>query len=265
MSKLYIRNARLTVGTKQFSTRVAFNIVKGTNGKAANKGKVSVYNLAEDSRSFIEKSDALMKVEAGYGDNLSVIYLGDIKKVEHKRSGPDVVTTLECGDGEKKLTDAHIEISLGADAKVNQIINAAVSALGIDRGVIKNIPQTVFQNGFAFSGKVSDLLDRIAKKEELDWSVQDGALQIYPTGEDTGETAVLLNENTGLLGVPNKTEDGFVAKSLLNPDIIPGRQIQVESKFLTGRAIFVAEKVNHIGDVREGDFVTKVEGKGKLI
>jgi len=265
MSDLYLRNARLSVGTKQFRTRIAFNIGKSGNGKSSNKGKVSVYNLSEDSRSFIEKSEDLMKLEAGYGGNYSVLYLGDIKKVEHSRSGPDVITTLECGDGEKKLADSHIEISLGPDAKANQVINAAVDALGIARGVIKGIPQTAFKNGFSFSGKVSDLLDRMSKKEELEWSIQDNALQIFPVGQDTGEIAVLLNDRTGLIGVPNKTEDGFVAKSLLNPDIIPGRQVQVESKFLTGKAVFIAENVSHVGDVYEGDFLTQVEGKGKMI
>jgi len=266
MSELYIRNARLTIGSKKFETRISFNIQKSSEGKSSNKGKTSVYNLSEDSRSFIEKGeDLLMKLEAGYAGNYAVIYLGDIKKTEHTRSGPDVITTLECGDGEKRLTDAHIEVSLGPDSKFNQVINAAVTAMGISRGVIKNIPQTAYKNGFSFSGKVSDLLDRLAKKEGLEWSVQDNALQIFPKGQDTGETAVLLNERTGLLGVPNKTDEGFVAKSLLNGDIVPGRQVQVESKFLTGKAVFIAEKVSHVGDTDEGDYVTTVEGKGKLL
>lgn len=265
MTELYLRNARLSIAGKEFKTRIAFNIEKSTDGKSANKSKVSVYNLSEDSRSFIEKNiDSLMKLEAGYSGNYSVLYLGDVKKVEHSRSGPDVITTIESGEGEKKLIESHIEISLGPDAKVNQVVNAAISSLGIDRGVIKSIPQTAYKNGFTFSGKVSDLLDRIAKKEGLEWSVQTNALQIFPAGQDTGETAVLLNERTGLLGVPNKTEKGFVAKSLLNPDIVPGRQVQVESKFLTGTAVFIAEKVTHVGDVDEGDYVTTVEGKGKL-
>jgi len=266
MSELYLRNARLTVGARKFQTRISFNIKKNSTGQSSNKGKISVYNLSEDSRSFIEKGkDLIMKLEAGYSGNYAVIYLGDIKKTEHTRSGPDVITTFECGDGEKRLTDAHLEISMGPDSQFNQVINAAVMAMGISRGVIKNIPQTAYKNGFSFSGKVSDLLDRLAKKEGLEWSVQDNALQIFPKGQDTGETAVLLNERTGLLGVPNKTAEGFIAKCLLNGDIAPGRQVQVESKFLTGKAVFIAEKVSHVGDTIEGDYMTTVEGKGKSL
>lgn len=261
MAKLYLRNARLTVGTKKFNARFAFNVVKTTSG-TSNKSKVSAYNLSEDSRSFIEKSKELMRFEAGYQDNLSLLFIGNIKKVVHTKSGPDIITTLECGDGEKQITESAIELSLGPGSKVSQVINAAKNALGVSVGVIKGLPDTAFQNGFSFSGTVADLLDKMAKKGNLVWSVQNNALQIFPANEDTGEDAVLLNVGTGLIGVPNKTDEGFVCRSLLNPELIPGRLVQIESKLLTGGGTFRIEKAEHTGDTQEGDWITDVEGKG---
>lgn len=261
MSKLYLRNAQLSVEEKQFNTRFSFNIVKTTSGNP-NKGKVSAYNLSEDSRSYIEKSTGLMRFAAGYQNNLSLLFIGNIKKVTHTRSGPDIITTLECGDGEKQITESTIELSLGPGAKVNQIITAAQNALGVSVGVIKGLPDTSFQNGFSFSGTVSELLDKMSKKAGLVWSIQNNALQIFPENENTGETAVLLNDETGLIGVPNKTDKGFTCRSLLNPELIPGRLVQIESKLLAIKGTFRVEKADHVGDTQEGDWITDVEGKG---
>jgi len=261
MSKLFLRNAQLSVGEKQFNTRFSFNIVKTASG-SANKGKVSAYNLAEDSRSFIEKSTDLMQFKAGYQNNLSLLFIGNVKKVTHTRSGPDIVTTLECGDGEKQITESTIELSLGPGAKVSQVITAAKDALGVAAGVIKGLPDTAFQNGFSFSGPVAELLDKMAKKAGLVWSVQNNALQIFPESDNTGETAVLLNDETGLIGVPNKTDEGFVCRSLLNPELAPGRLVQIESKMLTIKGTFKIDKVEHTGDTQEGDWITELEGKG---
>jgi hypothetical protein len=258
--RLYLRNARVRVEDKRFTVRTAFSVKKKEDGKS-NKATITLYNLSEDSRGFIEKSGKEVILEAGYGDRLSIIFTGDIKKVTTTRNGSDVLTTIESGDGETQITDAHIELSLASGATDAQIINAAITALGLPTGVIKGLPNTANQNGFAFSGRVSDLLDTMATKHDLIWSVQTGALQIMPNDENTGETAVLLSSNTGLIGLANKKDDGLEIVSLLNTELRPGRLIELESKLLTGPNIYKATTVEHKGDTQEGEFSSKVEGK----
>lgn len=258
--RLYLRAARVRVNGRAFTVRTAFSISKGKTGKA-NKSTVTLHNLSEDSRNFIEKSGTTVILEAGYQDRLSIIFVGDIKKVVTSRKGPEVLTTIESGDGETQITNAHIELSLGPGATDEQIINAAVAALGLPTGVIKGLPDTANQTGFAFSGRAGELLDQMTEKSGLEWSVQTGALQIMPEDENTGETAVLLSSNTGLLGLPNKKDDGLEINSLLNPELRPGRLVRVESKLLIGPNLYKATTVEHEGDTREGRWTSKVEGK----
>ena len=261
--ELYLRGATLTVGEKKIITRLSFTVEKTIVGKVANKCKVAAYNLSANTKAYIEKYSGLMRLEAGYQDKLSILFLGDIKKVEHKRESADILTTIESGDGEKKITSAHVELSLAPGASVSQVVNAAVKAMGLAAGVIKGVPNTKYSNGFAYSGNVRDLLNLMAAKSDLDWSVQNNTLQIFPKDQDTGETAVLLNERTGLIGVPNKTEEGFKAKSLLNPEIMPGRMVKIEAKSLTGQSQFKVDTVKHTGDTQEGEWYTELEGGGK--
>jgi hypothetical protein len=260
MSQLYLRRGILTVGERRFDVRLNFSVEKNSTS-SSNKCTVTAYNLSENSRSFIEKKEGMLRLEAGYGNDTAIIFLGDIDKVIAKRQGPDILTIIESGDGEKRLADAHIELSLKAGATDEQIINAVINVLELERGTIKGIARMEYLNGFSFSGKAQELLDKITKKQKLEWSVQDGSLQIIPQSTDTGDTAVSLNSNTGLLDVPNKTDEGFVIKSLLNPKLVPGRQVKLESILLTGQAIFKVDKVTHVGDTQEGDFFTEVEGK----
>lgn len=261
MGKLYLRSAAATVGGRRFNTRIAFNVEKTSEGGSANKAKVDIYNLSQDSKGFIEQPDIQVRLEAGYANELTTLFLGDVKRVTHVRNGPDIISTVESGDGESNLVNAHVEISLAPGAKLSQIVDKAIAALGLARGSIKDIPILTYTNGFTFSGPARDLLDIVKQRGNLKWSVQGGALDIFPEGSDTGEAAVLLNENTGLLNLPNKTEDGFELTSLLNPLLSPGRLVIVESETLTGRKTYKIDKATHVGDSLEGDWITKVEGK----
>lgn len=260
MSQLYLRSGKLFVGDRQFNVRLSFSVVK-TSTSSSNKCTVTAYNLSEDSRSFIEKKEGTLRLEAGYAGATSIIFVGDIDKVIDKRQGPDILTIIESGDGERRLADAHVELSLKAGATDEQIINSVVNVLSVERGTVKGIQRKEYLNGFSYSGKAQELLDKITKKQSLEWSIQDGSLQIIPQNADTGETAVLLNSTTGLIDVPNKTDEGFVIKSLLNPELAPGRQVQLESILLTGPAVFKVDKVTHVGDTKESDFYSEVEGK----
>lgn len=261
MGKLYLRSAAVTVGSRRFTTRIAFNVEKTSTGGEANKAKVDIYNLSQDSKGYVEQPNLQLRLEAGYQDELTTLFIGDVKRVKHARNGPDVITTIESGDGEEQIVNARVEISLAPGAKLSQIVDRAVSALGLARGVVKGVPNITYTNGFSFSGPVRDLLEMVARRGSLKWSVQGNALDIFPDGSDTGEAAVLLNENTGLLGLPNKTEEGFELTSLLNPLLAPGRLVVVESTTLTGRKTYKIEKATHVGDTLEGDWTTKVEGK----
>lgn len=261
--------------------RIVFNIDK-TNESDSNKSKISIYNISQESRNFFEQKDLIVFLKAGYEGNISTIFFGDVLERSSDRSGPDIVTTIECGDQEQILKKANINLSLDKGATNIQAIRAAATAmqLVIPPNQLATIPARKFSGGATYVGLAKELLDQEINTLGFTWSIQDGEIQVVGPNSDNGQTAVLVTQDTGLIGFPTKTEDGLKFRTLLNPEIRIGRACEVRSKQFQGvfgakagaaasnalsknGGIVVAKKVIHSGDTYGGDFSTMVEGQSK--
>jgi len=263
MSRLFIREAYLTIGTKQFNTRISFDIKKD-DGSDPNKAKISVYNLSPDSRAYIENTSEKMRLEAGYKGDVGIVFWGDIatKGIKHERNGGDIITTMQCGDGLYEIQNAHIECSFKEGSTCQQIVDAALAKIGLHLSVKSGDLSKQYINGKAFSGTVKKLLDQITEYCGLTWNTQNNSIQIYPKGASAVETVVLLKSTTGLIGLPSKTEKGMMARSLLNYRLIPGGKFKLETRDgeNTGSGTYNVIRVRHFGDTMMGDYYTEVEG-----
>ena len=287
-SRLYLRNAEVVVGQRytgkspvkpatglSFKTRTNFSVEK-TVESTPNNAKVSIYNLSQQSRTFLEQKNMVLFLSVGYQEALSTLFIGDITRIETKRQGADVITSIESGDGELALRTSHVEISLEANATNVQAMKAAIDALNITLGSTDGIKTKVYKKGFTFSGTAKELLDTLTRQLNLEWSVQDGELIILPKNGPDGQEAVVVTPDTGLIGFPTKTKDGLEFVSLLNPRIRPGRVVIVrskqfygvemeQSKFIASRAlkesgaIVKCKRVVYEGDTHEGNWQVKVE------
>ena len=277
---LYLREAEVIVGKKVtvtngpvepadarlFKTRISFEVEQDASGNA-NKAKIRVYNLSEDSRTFLEQKDMVIFLNVGYESiGLSNLFFGDIDEkngIHVERNGPDIITTIEAGDAEKILREANIQIGLAQGATNIQIIDAAAKKLNVASSFKTNIKSITFQNGFSFSGQVKDLLNDMGRQAGFEWSIQNGELLILGPTETDKQEAVFISAETGLIGYPTKTQDKVIFNSLLNPKIRPGRAVRLESKiFLKDSGANVkVEKCSFSGDSHEGTWQVKVEGK----
>lgn len=272
---LYLRKGELIVGQKvadtnaaiepqnalQIKTRLNFTVEKDESGNA-NKAKINIYNLSEDTKTFLERDNLVVFLNAGYAGGISNLFFGDLQRFDEKRNGPDIITTLECGDAENILREANIQIGLGKNATNIQVINQAIAKLKLSKGFQATIPEIKFANGYSFSGQVKTLLNEMMEMVNLKWSIQNGELQILGETQSDFQTAVLLNQNSGLIGTPTKSKDGVEFISLLNPEIRPGRAVVLESKrFLNGSGATVkVNKTVFTGDTHEGAWQVKCEG-----
>ena len=105
---LYLREAALIVGPKVtatngpvepvnarvFRTRINFEVEQDGSGNA-NKAKIRVYNLSEESRTFLEQKDLVCFLNVGYETSgLSNLFFGDIDDkngIHVERNGPDII------------------------------------------------------------------------------------------------------------------------------------------------------------------------------
>jgi hypothetical protein len=276
--QLWNRKAVVTMGPKGGEgfkiegLRVSFDITK-TDKKTPNTAKIMIYNLNEDHKSILKsKEDLSLTLEVGYGENVDLLFTGDIKRAFSARNGADFITTIEVGDGDESLTKARIEKSYVAGTQVKTIIEDAFQIMKDTGkaiiGSVANIKDEVVQNGFTASGLVSSVVDQLTKKQGLEFSIQDNETQILGEDEDTGEDAILLTPTTGLIGSPrlgligadSSKQDGVDFKALMQTTRFkPGRLVSIKSKEVDG--FFKILKSKFTGDTHGASWFVDCEAK----
>jgi hypothetical protein len=280
MSALSQRAVRVIVGTSASAKvieglRVQFK-VKKTTTKEPNCAEVSISNLSETSRASLQSKGVRVILEAGYVGNLAQIFSGDARYISHVREGADWVTKVDLGDGERAYRWARVSESFKAGTTVAAVVSKVAGALGLDTSaavaLVREKVREQFTQGFTAHGRASDELDRLLTGRGLEWSIQDGRLQVTEVGKPAPGTAILLSASTGLIGSPAygspEKKDGenpstakkkhvLKVKSLLQPGIRPGARVQLDS--LSVKGLFRVEAVTHTGDTHGGDWQSEAD------
>lgn len=260
-------------GTRRITgLRVAFRVGK-TDRPEPNVAEVSIHNLSPEARAEFQQKPLAFIVEAGYDGRTEVLFQGEAQAVDHVVSGPDVVTRIRAGDGERQFRYATFSASFRPGTSMEDVISeVAKSMYGLDISQLRERLKRkdwrgaldTFLNGWAGQGRTAPELDKLLSSRSLTWSIQDGALQVLGEQEPSSEDAILLSASTGLLGSPEygspDKKGGPVplkVRSLLQPGIKPGRQISVQAKSVSGR--FRVTKVLHTGDTHGQDWQSEAE------
>lgn len=262
MSRLYLRKTIATIqpatgtGKTIEDLRMTFTVQK-TNEKNPNRSKLEIYNLSPTSKGLLETKNAKISLAVGYEDTVSIVAVGDITKVVHERSGPDIISKIEFGDGDNKYRNSRIEKGYPPGVTTSKVIDDLILESGLIKGVVIGVPQFTYANGLSLSGLVRDELERICVKNNLEFSIQNEVIQIIPKDSFTTDSIVFLDKTSGLIGEPNKTAKGVEFISLIQPRLKPGSRVQIKSDKLSG--IFKLQKVIHEGDNQGGDFLSSCE------
>lgn len=236
-----------SVGKVYNNLRIVFDIDKNLNS-SPNKSKIEVYNLSAQSRISFQTKGLVMQLFAGYKNLTGLIFYGDVADngMKVKRDQEMVVTSFECGDGERAIMSGFFQKSYPAKTKYVTIIQDIVASFGLEYGTVIGIENLVTQNGLTCHGPAKMYLDKILLNQGLQWSVQNNHIQIIPVEAHNGDEAVLLNQSSGLLGVPSKTTSGVTFISLLNPKIVPGSYVVIQSQTINGT--FKVNRAHYEGD-----------------
>lgn len=74
-----------------------------------------------------------------------------------------------------------------------------------------------------------DTLRSVAISAGATWSIQNGAVHIVDERKPVpGNTAFVLNSQTGMISRPEQTEDGIVVRSLINPALSIHSKVQID-------------------------------------
>jgi hypothetical protein len=281
MSELYNRDFGLKIGPTPIEVhlpsvpikeddkptttlRVQFNIEK-TSVSNPNTGEVTIYNLSETNRKLLQQFAGKpaqmfpLSIEAGYMGTRELIFIGDILNADSFREGVSWLTKISASDGGQSYSSKRFSKTFTKGTALIALVLAVIGAAGLGPGnaaaILVTSPRglTVFQKSITISGRVSNILDKYIASAGFQWSIQNGQVQLREPFKANGEPVVLLNQYTGLIGVPEIGEKGKISfTSLLQGSIRPGRRVILESSSATGT--FVVESARYSGDTWGNDW-----------
>lgn len=264
------RAARVIVKDREVDgLRIRFR-VKKTLKPDPNSADIRIHNLGDATRATLQEAAVPVVLMAGYESDTQVIFSGTSRAVDHRREGQDWVTHIQCGDGEQAFR-GFSQFSFGAGTKATVVLERIAKDLGIDVGdALAKLKRGDFREGFlqgyTATGRAVRELDRVAKALGLEWSIQDGQLQLLEPDAATQAEALVLSADSGLIGSPDHkmAENASVApllraECLLNGGVLPGRLVKLETATRTG--FYRVENVEHQGDTHGSEWTTAWEGR----
>lgn len=263
---MFLRKAELQVDTILIKDlRFAFKVERGLR-PVPGKAEIKIWNLNADHRGQLEALSSVgVRLKAGYGADLHAIFGGDLRIVENARDERDWITTVKGEDGGASRRSARTNRGFRPGTSIEAVLRGAIQDSGLGEGNLGQILNAavgtvgnIFRSGTATSGNAVEEVERLADSAGYETSIQSGAFQFLRRGSALAGTAVVVNENSGMVGSPEKLTHGRVrVKTLIIPDLVPGRLITVESQQVRGT--YRVEKCAWSGDTYGGDWHVDME------
>lgn len=268
---------------KIIGLRINFKIQKSLVGYP-NLANIKIYNLSENSRKLIETENLKIKLYAGYEDQtVPLLFDGDIINVVHQKNGTDWISEIFAGDGVKILSNSTINKTLAAGTTTEQVYNELVGQMqGVTKGITEGLKNCLsgkrsLLRSLQLSGNVKDWLDKISSDCGFEYSINDGVIETTTKGLPVSDVApIIINQKSGMIGSPERTEIGINVKNLLLPKLKLGRTIKIESvsekinignllfrkiPSIKNEGIYRIDKLTHIGDTHNNPWETQIQAR----
>lgn len=251
--------------------RISFSIQKNL-AWSTNTAQVRIWNLSGDKRNLLRDYGDQVILQAGYsqGAGLQDLFIGDTVSVQHIFDLPEIVTVLECGDGDKYANQKTVSVSFQKGSSARSVISEIASQMGITIVQFSSSDNLVYDQGFSYIGMGKDALAKACAYLSLEFSIQNNNLQIIPQGGTIDQSVFIINADTGMIGIPQrytfKQSDlyrkradvshtqigyptGWKVQTTLRPDIFPGSKVQIQSTHIDVKGFFRVETIRHEGDL----------------
>ncbi len=230
---------------------------------SANVCQIRIYNLNKRNRNSIrfdmsnygELRGIVLK--AGYGENLPVIFTGNISQAWSVREGTNFISQIECFDGGYALANGTFDEQFISGTPQRSILDSMIAKLpGVSPGVIGDI-QGEIARGNSYSGNTADLINNLVPNK---FFIDNQKANILGDSECLQGDIVLINPDAGLLGTPIREQTIVNFDMLFEPRLIIGQLINLESKTDDSfNGSYKVVSIKHRGVISEsvaGDAVT---------
>lgn len=265
---------------------ISFKLEKADT-QASNTGTITLSNLSDEHKAILNKKDCYVELSAGYESGIGMIFCGTVSTTSETLSNADRDLEIDVVDGFAN-TDLVGWLSMNGVVTCSEVLDKIVKKMEIDSAIItdkakEKLQSAKYDNGYCYVGKFRAALQAVLRKAGLTFSIQNGILQVYESGEAIIPKAYQLSADSGLISIPKKitisdsnvnsgksskstskskkegtasTADkgipGYEVSYLLNPAIGVNDLISLKSKTVSG--YFRVHKLSMDGDNYGGDW-----------
>lgn len=236
-------------------------VISQADVQTPDTAQAKIYNLSDQTMALISKEYQRLIIQAGYENgNYGIIFDGTIKQVRRGRENPvDTYMAISASDGDLAYNFGLISTTLAAGAgpndQVNAIMNNAFGPQGITAGYMAPLTGGILPRGKVLFGMAREHMRDIAATNGVTWSFQDGQLTVIPLTSYVPGEAVVLTSKTGMIGLPEQTNNGIAIRCLLNPRIKIGTRVQINNKSIQqAQADLQYTAINLFADVSADGF-----------
>ncbi|NWC62903.1 hypothetical protein [Cedecea sp. P7760] len=297
MSKNWMRHFELQLldqngqGISLSDFKVTFQI-EWADTKWPRVANVRIYNLSPDTTNKILGQEfAKIRIIAGYsgiaepvdasdvgtvkvipddkvgqtdGQNYGLIFDGDIRfTVTGKDNITDSWVLVQALSEHEAFLYANTITTIAAGYTAADVLRATMkdfNPFGITEGIIGDMPQNVFPRGRTIYNASRNVMDNIAAQCKATWQLVDGQLQMVPENKYIHE-AIVLNANTGLIGMPQQTMGGGVnVRCLINPNIRINGLVQLDQASVYRAAVSDTDIAQSPARIGTSEFNGNIEG-----
>jgi hypothetical protein len=290
VTELFGRSWGLTVGTLDCSGfDIKFRVEK-TLKPEPNKCVIEVFNLSPEHRAqlaeqvpgktSVKKARAKAKkqktsmpllgtipvrLEAGYGEDVDLLFFGDLRTCDTETVDADFVTTMTTGDGDKAFKTSRVSLAVGPKTPLDVVLAAVLKTLGLGMGNLSTVVQKLqggsvtLPRGAVLAGPTARVLTDLCRSADIEWFIEDGVPTFVNLNKSLSGSAVKLSAKTGLIGSPSVDSQGLMkCRSLIIPGLRCGRILVLDSMQVKGN--YRIEKVTYEGESGGDSWYCDIEG-----
>lgn len=223
--------------------------------------QVRIYNLSEDTANRIKKEFTRLILQAGYQTGeYGVIFDGTIVQARSGRENPtDTFVDITVSDGDIGYVFGVVNTTIAKGSSFSDRAEALRKAMGAESGHIAAMVGSELPRGRVFYGMARDHMRDLCFSTDTKWSIQRGQLQIIERDGYLPGEAVVLTSATGMIGLPEQTQDGIKVRCLLNPMIKVGGRVQIDNASIQQANLQLA---NSASAVKANSFLPRIAEDG---
>jgi hypothetical protein len=240
-------NANTVIGsnTAGIDFRVVFRTIHGDQ-TSPGRCEITVYNLRDATANAWIREFNYVELSAGYEHGrFGVIFSGTIMQYKKGReSAIDSYLTIYAMDGDPYINFRRVKYTVPPGTSPDEQTKMHANDLkNQNNGVVGEL-QSVQGASDVTGGVIATdrpqvmyglSVDRVAEWERTtgnSWSVQNGVVRNISFTGYSIDDEVVINSRTGMVGVPEVTQDGIELTMLLNPSLFIRQRVRLDNREL---------------------------------